>query len=86
MHRVKFAVLNHFHHHSFDSCLTSVKGELFRPNEYNSEGDDMQLSFTHCLNTGLQFVNYFRTKTNEEVMLTSDNELSQLSSISIQKK
>ncbi|MCH2223825.1 MAG: ATP-binding cassette domain-containing protein [Crocinitomicaceae bacterium] len=60
---------------------------LFRPNEYDPEGDEIQINYLRSINVGLYIVNYFNISGNsEEVMLVSDEPLEKLSSISIKRK
>jgi ABC-type nitrate/sulfonate/bicarbonate transport system ATPase subunit len=65
-----------------------LEGEmvLFRPNEYDVDGIDIELKFLLALDVGLMVFNYFRATGGEEVVLVSQDEMDQVQSISIKKK
>lgn len=58
---------------------------LFRPSEFDPEGQEITLSFERSFETGLIVFNYFKTNLNESVLLTSTEKLHDLTSISIKR-
>ncbi|MCH2230495.1 MAG: ATP-binding cassette domain-containing protein [Crocinitomicaceae bacterium] len=65
-----------------------VNGEnlLFRPNQYELiEDDGINLKFIRSIDTGLVVFNYFMTNNLEEVMLTSNESMENVSRIKIRK-
>jgi ABC-type Fe3+/spermidine/putrescine transport system ATPase subunit len=60
---------------------------LFRPNEYQVSLDGgIEVGFLKSVDTGLITLNYFQTQDKKELLLTSLNELKDVTRISIEKK
>ncbi|MFT5859366.1 MAG: ABC-type multidrug transport system ATPase subunit [Flavobacteriaceae bacterium] len=66
-----------------------LEGEtvLFRPNEYsiNDQNAIISLVFERSIDSGMLVLNYFKTKTNETIVLSANASLSGLKTISILK-
>lgn len=65
-----------------------INGEkiLFRPNEYSVQNGMIDVKYLNSLDTGINVFNYFKTINGEELVLTSSNPLSDVQSISIERK
>lgn len=61
---------------------------LFRPNEFSLNGGDAEVAvrFSRSLNTGLIVLNYFETPKGENIVLSSKDEMSDVSCFYIDKK
>lgn len=61
---------------------------LFRPNEYSleSSGQVIKVKFNRSLNTGLIVLNYFEATDGTNIVLSNQNEMSDVNQFSIQKR
>lgn len=61
------------------------KQVLFRPSEYTTEAPDILINFESCFDTGVVVFNYFSTQTNERIVLSSSEDLRDITAIRILK-
>jgi ABC-type sulfate/molybdate transport systems ATPase subunit len=64
-----------------------IEGEevLFRPSEYSLEDPNVPVKFESCFDTGIVIFNYFSTKTNDRIVLSSSEAMREVKAIRIQK-
>lgn len=69
--------------------MVKIDGEdlLFRPNEYRIDPHgNLKLSFKDAVDTGVVWLNYFLSDNKESVVLYADRKLSEVNSVSINKR
>lgn len=59
---------------------------LFRPNEFTLESDQISVSYIRSVDTGLIVYNYFRTSTNEVVILSNSRDMRDVVTFGIEKR